>query len=164
MSNNNYITKLLNLKEENIDFYNVEKEIIKNIETTVIYGKLINKPEICPCCGGKSINVHSYKESIIKIMPISGYNALLKLKKQRYKCKSCQKTFIAKTNLVEKNCYISKDVKNMAAILATNKISEKDIGKQLNISHNTVNRVINSYYENHKINFNYKKQIRVIKC
>lgn len=155
MSTNNYITKLLNLKEENINFYNVAKEIIKNTETTVIYGKLINKPDICPCCRGKSINVHGYKESTIKIMPISGYNALLKLKKQRYKCKSCQKTFIAQTNLVEKNCYISKDVKNMAALLATNKISEKDIGKQLNISHNTVSRVINTYYENHKINYNY---------
>ena len=106
MSTNNYISNLLNLKDPNLIFDKVFKENINDNEVTVIYEKLVNKPDTCPHCGGDSINIHSYKQSTIKIMPISGYNALLKLKKQRYKCKCCGKTFTAKTDIVKKNCYI----------------------------------------------------------
>ena len=59
---------------------------------------------------------------------------------------------MAKTEFVDKNCYISKPVKNAAAMQSTQKISEKDIAKQLNISHNTVNSIINSSFTQHKVN------------
>ena len=159
MSTNNYISNLLNLKDPNLIFDKVFKENINDNEVTVIYGKLVNKPDICPHCGEDSINIHGYKQSTIKIMPISGYNALLKLKKQRYKCKCCGKTFTAKTDIVKKNCYISNNVKQAAALYASNKISEKDIAIQLNISHNTVNRVINSFFDSYKINYNYLPEV-----
>lgn len=159
MSTNNYISNLLNLKDPNLIFDDVVKENINDNVVTVIYGKLINKPNVCPHCGSTSINIHGYKQSTIKIMPVSGCNALLKLKKQRYKCKACGKTFMAKTDIVKKNCYISNNVKRAAALYATNKISEKDIAIQLNISHNTVNRVINSFFDSFKVNYNYLPEV-----
>ena len=93
MSDNHYISILLNLKEKNITFDKILEENIKGTVNLVIYGKLINKPNNCPCCGSSKINIHGYKVSTIKLMPISGFNALLKLNKQRYKCKKCNKTF-----------------------------------------------------------------------
>lgn len=45
-------------------------------------------------------------------MPISGFNVLLKLNKQRYKCKNCNKTFITKTNIVKSNRFF-KTMLNM---------------------------------------------------
>ena len=159
MSNNYYILKLLNLKDKNLIFDNILDENIKDVNTKVIYARLINKPDICPYCGCKHINIHGYKQSSIKIMPISGCNALLKLKKQLYICKDCSKTFIAETDIVKRNCFIATSVKQAVAAYATRKISEKDISIQLNISHNTVNRVINSFFESYKANYNYLPKV-----
>ncbi len=92
-------------------------------------------------------------------MPVSGFNALLKLNKQRYKCKNCNKTFIAKTNIVKKHCFISNNVKYGVALKASNKISEKDIASDFNISHNTVNRIINSFFEKYKVNYKHLPEV-----
>ena len=87
-------------------------------------------------------------------MSISGYNAVLKLNMQRYICKCCNKTFMAKTISVNKNCSIYNPI-YAAASLSTKKISEKGIAEQLNTSHNTVNRIVNSSFTQYKVNTNY---------
>lgn len=155
MSTNNYITTLLNLKDPNLKFFDAAEEMVKGVATIVIQAVLSNRPERCPHCNGTHVNIHGYKQSTIKIMPISGFNALLKLDKQRYKCKACGKTFTAETNIVRKNCFISNNVKYSAALQATEKISEKDIAKHLNISHNTVSREINAFHNSYKVNYRY---------
>lgn len=154
MSNINYIANLLDLKDQNLNFNKVLDESINGCVYKVVYATLTNKPDICSHCGERHINIHGYKSCTIKIMPVSGYYAILKLKKQRYICKDCSKTFISKTNIVDKNCSISNSVKHATTLQITHKISEKDIAKQLNISHNTVNRIINSYFSVHKVNIN----------
>lgn len=159
MSNNDYITTLLNIKDKNIIFGKISKEKIKGVVNFVICGKLINKPKACPCCGSNKINIHGYKESTIKLMPISGFKALLKLSKQRYKCKDCNKTFMAKTNIVKENCCISNNLKYGIALKASKKISEKDIAEEFNVSHNTVNRIINSFFQTHKVNYKYLPEV-----
>jgi len=159
MSTNNYITTLLNLKDPNLKFFDAAEEMVKGVATIVIQAVLSNRPERCPHCNGTHINIHSYKQSTIKIMPISGFNALLKLNKQRYKCKDCAKTFTAETNIVRKNCFISNNVKYSAALQATEKISEKDIAKHLNISHNTVSREINAFHNSYKVNYRYLPEV-----
>lgn len=116
MSDTNYIANLLNLKDPNFNFEKVFEEKINGCTYKVVYATLKNKPDICPYCGKSHINIHSYKPSTIKIMPISGYNAILKLKKQRYICKDCSRTFMAKTDFVDENCYISNHVKHAAAL------------------------------------------------
>jgi transposase len=157
MSDINYTSTLLNLKDPNLDFSDshCEMSTIKGIETMVITAVLRNKPEVCPHCGDRHINVHGYKTANIKIPPVSEYSTILRLKKQRYLCKSCRKTFMAETSVVQKNCFISNNTKLAVANIASQKISEKDIALRYNISHNTVNRVINSFYEMHKVNYSY---------
>lgn len=161
MSNINFTSFLLNLKDPNLHFSekNYKLEIINGIETKIIEGTLKNKPDACPCCRHSKINIHGYKTSNIKIPPISEFNAILRLKKQRYKCQNCKKTFIAKTEIVKKNCYISNNTKAAIALSASKKISEKDIATRLNVSHNTVNRIINSFNNNYKVNYNYLPKV-----
>src|SRR5690606_13455713 len=67
----------------------------------------------------------------------------------------CKATFTLKTNLVDKNCCISNHTKVAIALHAKEKVSEKDIAKHHNVSHSTVNRIVNSFYEYHKPNYNY---------
>jgi transposase len=123
MSNIKYTSILLNLKDQNLDFSDSHCEIstIKSIETMVITAILKNKPEVCPHCGGRYINVHECKTSNIKIPPVSEYSAILRLKKQRCRCKSCSKTFMTKTSVVNKNCFISNNTKLAVANIASKK-------------------------------------------
>ena len=159
MSTNNIITDFLQLKDPNLVF--TENKIIKinSIDTICVYGTLKNRPKTCHSCGGSHINIHSYKLCTIKLMPISGHNAVLKLNKQRYICKDCGKTFIAKTSIVDKNCFISNKVKQAAVISSKETVSEKHIAKELNISHSTVNREINKFRNSYKANFNYLPEV-----
>lgn len=160
MSRNNSILNLLNLKDKNIvfdeNFYS--ESTVNNVTVKVFHAALIYTPEACYCCGhtfDDKIIKHGFKTSTIKIPNISGFNAYLKLKKQRYFCKHCNSTFTLKTNVVNRNCFISNNTKLAVALDAKNKISEKDIAIRHNVSHSTVSRIIDSFYEYYKPNFNY---------
>ena len=92
--------------------------------------------------------------SDIKLVKISGFDAYLDLKKQRYKCRHCDRTFTLETSLVNPNCFISTPVKQAIFLEASHKKSETDIARELNVSHSTVNRVIHSSYEEQPLPFN----------
>ena len=160
MSHNYSIKSLLNLKDNNIFFdSNFVKDLnIKGIICKVFFAKLTYSPAHCECCGSvnhNSIIKYGFKNTLIKIPMISNYNTYIKLRKQRFFCKKCGKTFIANTSLVNKNCFISNQTKLAIANEAKLKISEKDIARRFNSSHNTVNRIVNSFYKYHLPNFNY---------
>ena len=123
MSHNYSIINLLNLKAKNIifdeNFYT--EEVVKGIESKIIHGTLTYKPEACYSCGhafDEKIIKYGFKTSNIKIPNVSGCNAYLRLKKQRYFCKHCNSTFILKTNIVKKNCFISNNTKLAIALSA----------------------------------------------
>lgn len=160
MSHHHSIRNLLNIKDENIYFDKsfCTEETIKGVQCKVFHGTLTYQPEACYACGhvfDEQIIKHGFKTSLIKIPSVSGFNAYLKLRKQRYLCKHCKATFTLKTNLVDKNCCISNHTKVAIALHAKEKVSEKDIAKHHNVSHSTVNRIVNSFYEYHKPNYNY---------
>lgn len=160
MSLNYSILNLLNIKDENIVFDEVfcSEEVVNNIKAKFFHGTLTYVPEACYCCGhvfDSDIIKHGYKTSVIKMLTISGFHAFLKLRKQRYFCKHCNSTFTLKTSVVDKNCFISNHTKLAIALNAKEKISEKDIAKNYNVSHSTVSRVIDSFYTYYKPNYNY---------
>ena len=85
------------------------------------------------------------------MLDIAHYGCYLRLKKQRFLCHTCNNKFFAKTNLVNDNCFISNQVKYAIALELKNKISEKDIAFRYRVSPNTVERIIDSYYEGKKL-------------
>ena len=142
---------MLNLKDENIKFFNngFEKTIIKNEETFIYKAYLDYKPACCPHCDAdyeKNITIHAYRERKILLPRISNFKTILYLKIQRYKCK-CGMTFSQETSIVNKGCFISDNTKIAIALDAGNKTSEKDIASRHNVSHNTCSRVINGFYD-----------------
>ena len=160
MSQLNNTLKLLNLKDENIIFYNnyLKEGVIKGKRSLIFEGYLTYTPECCPCCGcvfDKNIVKHGYKLSKLTIPKVSNLDSYLYLYKQRYKCRHCNRTFSCTTNEVDKYCYISNNTKHSIALDATKKISEKDIAINNNVSHSTVNRIIDSYRSHIKICRNY---------
>ena len=152
MSQDYYILKTLNMKDENIHFYKefVKEENIKGKRCLVYQGYLTYIPEYCPKCGtiyDKKIEKHGFKKSLIKVIPVSKLTTYLSLNKQRYICHHCNKTFTCTTNVVNYGCNISNNTKHSIAVDLIKKRSEKDIAIDNNVSPNTVERIIDSYYE-----------------
>lgn len=164
MSNQNYIINILNLKEKNIifkeNFYYETK--INNITHKVFEGFLSYQPDFCPKCGVVFDNLfekHGFINSNIKLPDVSGFKTILKLHKQRYLCKHCNKAFTLSTNIVNYGCFISNNTKHKIASDLTKKRSEKDIALDNNVSPNTVERIIDSYYETQKLYKHYLPKV-----
>ncbi len=158
MSQSNYILNLLNIKDKNIklneNFLTYEK--FDGIEYKVIEGTLSYEPQFCTRCGcvfnkEQTYEKNGFKTSDILLLDICNHGCILRLKKQRFLCHSCHKKFFATTNIVDKSCFISNPVKYAIALALKNKISEKDIAKRFRVSPNTVERVIDSYYDGKKL-------------
>ena len=91
MSQDYYILKTLNMKDENIHIYKefVKEEIINNKRCLVYQAFLTYIPTCCPKCGtcyDERIEKHGFKKSLIKIPTVSKLTTYLSLNKQRYKC------------------------------------------------------------------------------
>jgi transposase len=151
---------MLDLKDPRINFdknFCIDEKI-RGITAKVFYGVLTEKPEACPHCGhvfDGNIIRYGFKSTRITLPKVSGFNAYLKLKKQRFLCRHCQSTFLLSTPIVNPNCFISRNTKAGIALLAKDKISEKDIARGFNVSAATVKRTIDNYYLYYKPKKNY---------
>lgn len=164
MSNQNYIINILNLKDNNLFFkenFYYEKKI-KGITHKIFEGYLSYQPTCCEKCGvlfDDKFEKHGFIISNIKIPDVSGFKSILRLHKQRYLCKHCNKAFTLSTNIVDYGCCISKNTKWKIAHDLREKRSEKDIAKANNVSPNTVERIMDSYYNTIKLHKNYLPKV-----
>ena len=150
MTHTDYTKNILNIKDENVYFYEncYSEEIIKNTKCKVFHGYLTYTPEYCDVCGiiSKSsddiIKWNYLRSKDIRINKISNYNTYLRLDKQRFYCKHCHHTFTAKTDIVGFHKQISNYVELSIKQDLMNKISEKDIAKRNNVSSNKVNHIM----------------------
>lgn len=147
---------MLNLKEKNVffkeNFYKEEK--INGIIYKIFEGYLSYQPDFCPKCGvvfDSNFEKHGFIISNIKIPDVSGFKAILRLHKQRYLCKHCHKAFTLTSNITNYGCFISNNTKHKIACDLVKKRSEKDIALDNNVSPNTVERIMDSYYETQKL-------------
>ena len=166
MSQNNYILDLLNIEDKNVklkeNFYKIEK--IDGVKYKIIEAILSYTPIFCPKCGcifdeEQTYEKNGFKQSDILLLDVANYGCILRLDKQRFLCHSCNKKFFARTKLVDDGSFISNPVKYAIALELKNKISEKDIAKRYRVSPNTVERIIDSYYEGKKLYKDYLPEI-----
>ena len=151
MSTNNYILNLLNIKDENIFIkQEIQSKIIKGKNYKIIEGFLTYKPEFCPCCGIINESTNDIikwgfrKDCIVKIPRQNNCLTRLILHKQRFYCKHCNTTFIAETNLIDKNKNISNNTELQIVEELMLKQSEKDIANRLDVSVSKIDRKLNS--------------------
>ncbi len=88
MSKLNYITEMLELKDNNIKFCKncYHKEKIKGIYHKVFEGILSYKPDYYPKCGvlfDEKFEKHGFITSNIKLPNIVGFKTILRLKKTK---------------------------------------------------------------------------------
>lgn len=163
MSLDNYTRKILNIKDENIYFYEnpLEERKINNTTIKIFHGFLTYTPHCCPKCGclyennPDTIIKNGFKKNCkIKIDKIVNYKTLLLLDKQRFLCKYCNSTFIAETTLVDFHKQISNNLKYSITLDLMNKSSEKDIAIRHNVSSSSVNRILDDISKDYIIKNN----------
>ena len=150
MTHTDYTKNILNIKDENIYFYENCLEIveIKGVKTKVFHGFLTYTPEYCPHCGVVNegfddiIKWNFKRNCKIKVTKVANYNTILLLDKQRFYCKHCNRTFTASTNVVDFHKQISNDTRLSIILELMNKGSEKDISIRNNVSTNSTNRIL----------------------
>ena len=166
MSQEYCILNLLNIEDKNIklteNFYKIEN--FGGIKYKVIEAILSYQPEFCHRCGcifnkEQTYEKNGFKTSDILMLDVCNHGCILRLKKQRFLCHSCNKKFFARTKLVNDGCFISNQVKYSIALELKNKISEKDIANRFRVSPNTVERIIDSYYDTQKLYKNYLPEV-----
>ena len=83
------IKELLNIKDSNIAFPKdaLTKERVHGRMANVFTGILTYKPHHCELCGFETVIYHSYKESLIQLIPYQEVPSYLRLFKQRFYCK-----------------------------------------------------------------------------
>ena len=166
MSQEYCILNLLNIEDKNIkltkDFYHIET--FEDIQYKVIEGVLSYEPPFCSRCGcifnkEQTYEKNGFKSSDILMLDVCNHGCILRLNKQRFLCHSCNKKFFARTKIVNDGCFISNQVKYAIALELKNKISEVDISKRYRVSPNTVERIIDSYYDTQKLYKHYLPEV-----
>ena len=152
MTYNDCTRNILNIEDLNINFYENfvnTTELKKGIKYKVFNAYLTYTPDFCPICGcvneSNSIIKWGWKKNCkIKIPKVSNYLSILNLDKQRFKCKNCNRTFIASTCIIDKHKQISKNLELSVKQELTMKSSEKDISFRQGISVSSTNRILDS--------------------
>jgi len=156
LSASNDIKTLLDIQDKNINIEEntIEIKPFKGNMSKFITAKLTYKPTHCECCGTINTDYTVYKNGTKTsriTLPTSGvYPTYLRLKKQRFYCKSCRKSFSAKTSIVRDHCFISDHTKAKILVESTNAQSLTDIAKSCIVSPTTVQRIISKEAKNYQ--------------
>ena len=132
----NCIKNLLNLKE-------VIVKSIKNFENSVeIYAELPVCEQVCPCCGASTSKIHDHYLQPIKDIPIYFKPTTVFLRKTRYECKHCGKSFYPDNDFVAKYKRTSKRLVYYIVEQLRNNISAFSIAKNTNINAGFISKML----------------------
>ena len=137
-----FITKLLDIKDPNIQFI----DIINRDTHKEIIARLDYDAPSCPYCGSQMKKYDFQKPSKIPYLKTTGMPTRILLKKRRFKCYHCSKVMVAETSLVKKNHQIPRIINQKIAQKLIEKTSMTDIAHQLSISTSTVIRKLNDFH------------------
>lgn len=105
-------------------------------------------PKECAHCEAPNVGFSIYKngtQTSRVTFPMAGIlPTYLRIRKQRFMCKRCGKSFTAQTPVVERNCFISNYIKAQILTQSGETRSVKDIAKHTNVSEASVQRVLTS--------------------
>ena len=132
----NCIKNLLNLKELNL-------KKVKNSKNCVeVYAELPISEQICPCCGCSTSKIHDHYTQKIKDIPIQFKPTTIFLKKTRYECENCGKSFYPKNDFIAKYKRKSKRLVYYIVDQLKNNIAASTIAKNLNIDAGFISKML----------------------
>lgn len=93
-----FITELLGIKDTHVDVWDIRKE-----ESHFI-AKLFTKPRMqkCPFCGERTKRIHGYRWQSIQGPAFTAKEDHISLRKRRYICTSCHRTFYERLQMIDR--------------------------------------------------------------
>lgn len=143
MSQSKSILKLTGLKDPNIHFSDncVVQGHYHGKKALFITGRLVSMITRCPQCGFANCLVKDGHKTVhIKLSPQRYRLVILKLLKQRFRCKQCGSIITSQTDTVRSNCQISRAVWHSIIMDFHDNMAANLIANQNGISASTVNR------------------------
>ncbi|MEY8371349.1 ISL3 family transposase [Aerococcaceae bacterium 50-4] len=148
MTYSTIIKQLCGISDKIITICNIpDEETLDKLSYIPIMGVLTYKPKACDACGVKNestenIIKYGFKTTSVRLSDDPAKPINFKLKKQRFKCKHCEGTFIARSSIVHKFDSISILSKNKIAAELTETQFMKLVGQRYHVSSNTVARIL----------------------
>jgi len=114
----------------------------------VITAEFLLKPDQCPKCTQRKPRVYGHGSRTINYLdkPLWGKPVLLKALLRRYKCRECDRTFVAEPGGVDSVRRMTKRCTEFI-IEQSLKISRRKIAEQIGSEASTVRRVVDAYYQ-----------------
>ena len=145
MSYTQLIKDTLNILDLTIYFEEncLTKERYKGQIYLIYKGTLQYTPEECPhCLCIVPSKIIRWGTTTVRLLlnDVSEYRTYLELKKQRFKCKTCQRTFVADTSVAEKHCFIRQKVRWSVVTRLKENTSMTEIARQKNLSTSSIYR------------------------
>ena len=145
MSYTQLIKDTLNILDLTIYFEEncLTKERYKGQIYLIYKGTLQYTPEECPhCLCVVPSKIIRWGTTTVRLLlnDVSEYRTYLELKKQRFKCKTCQRTFVADTSVAEKHCFIRQKVRWSVVTRLKENTSMTEIARQKNLSTSSIYR------------------------
>lgn len=134
LSANDYITKLLGLKDIFVTY-------VEENDNAIFIGIETHKKSCeCPCCKRLGAYVYDYRTQKIKDLIFRGKFIYLMLRKRRYICTHCNKRFYEKYSFLPRYHHMTqRTYEHILKLLRHN--SMKSVAEITNVSTNTVSRV-----------------------
>ena len=102
MIQKNFITSILNINEDDIE----DIDIVRNKDKLIIHLKIKDFYPPCPYCDGEA-RIKEYRNTKIHLTDIASLETEVDLKRRRYICKDCKRTFMEINPLGPKNTNVS---------------------------------------------------------
>ncbi|MBP2100499.1 ISL3 family transposase [Enterococcus rivorum] len=151
MSLSNLIKETLDILDLNLIFTEncLTHEKIGGHSCKVYSGTLTYFPEECLHCqqeNNQTIIKYGWKKVMALINDVSEYKTYVRIKKQKFLCKSCNRSFLAESTLTERHCTIARRVKLSIAEKLKENTSMTGIARTKHVSITTIYRVLKDFY------------------
>lgn len=143
-STNNSIQFALGIKDPNLIFIQAFYRFRYGVKYRIFEFNLTLSQTICPKCHQACLVKNGHFTTNVKfITDDASHPVILRLHKQRLRCKNCHSTLMAQSKIVHKHYHIASKVRAKAIMSLQDDRTLSCIAKDNNISPSTLNRYLN---------------------
>lgn len=152
----NNIKFALSIKDKNVFFYKYQYQIIKSRRAKVFSAIVKIHQERCDYCGFSSFSHNGHYVSRVTYLTANASEPVyLELHKERLICKNCSRSFMATSDIVDKNCCISKATRQKVLMNLQDDRTQASIAIDAGVSSSTICRYLDNYDDLFRRNLNY---------
>lgn len=142
MSQNDSILNLLNIQDQNIEISACSNLSDAGVHEKLLSATLTYRVERCIYCESTDVVRNGTRLTKLKFPSIGEQPIRLNLRKQRYLCRSCQRTFSAQTDIAPTNHSITHRAAHEIVTLAKKSLPVKTISEIVGISASSIQRIL----------------------